>query len=71
MWSLYCNNVPYTHDKDGAFKWNPDFPHFPPSALVAFVTLVHRCLRKDPASRPTAAEVLQILKELRGVSGKV
>lgn len=57
LWEVFNCSPPWIKGKDGAYKPNPLFPHFPPTAPKRFATLTQRCMMRDWRQRPTLAEV--------------
>ncbi|HEU4347547.1 MAG TPA: protein kinase, partial [Actinoplanes sp.] len=73
LYRLLANQSPWSVDSttqmlDAHVYLEPDPLPLLPGVPPAVSDLVHRCLRKEPSERPTAAEVSAVLAEAAGAS---
>jgi hypothetical protein len=63
MWQMYMQQEPWIFS-NGQYWWNPNVGKFPASTPMSFALLCAACLSQDPADRPVACCVREVLQSL-------
>ena len=58
------HSVPPFETRDGGFHPREGFPEFGADTPLAYSVIAHACMSRDPAERPSFAEVVEVLEEM-------